>query len=256
MSFIWHEINLWIRLPKHPNIVPFDSIIVDELEGQIVGFTTTFVPGGTLDENKSRPFKLEWLRQLIGVVDFLNLDLGIEHQDVAPRNLLVDETTEKILLFDFNFSARIGKGAYSEHRNDVKGVLFTVYEIITRDAELRSVRHEHQDVSKLETSSWTKHPDVLLDHPVSEFRKVLDEWCKKRRSGRQVNIYTAAPNFLDWPPLPDPPLSEVERGYPPNMVKEPVKLYDWRRTELLEKGKPVLNWQRPPQRDHAQVASD
>lgn len=27
----WDEINLWICLPPHPNIVPFDRLVVEEL---------------------------------------------------------------------------------------------------------------------------------------------------------------------------------------------------------------------------------
>lgn len=51
---------LWMRLPEHPNIVPFDRIIVDELENRCVGFTTTYILGGKLDANKSRVFKIKW----------------------------------------------------------------------------------------------------------------------------------------------------------------------------------------------------
>lgn len=244
----WHEMSLWIRLPKHPNIVPFDSIVVDEIEGRFVGFTTEYIPGGTLDENKSRTFKLKWLRQLIGVVDELNLNLGVAHQDIAPRNILIHEATDSLMLFDFNYSARIGMPGYSEARNDIKGTLFTMYEIITRDDDLRAVRHEEQDVSRIEHTDWVKHPDVLLDHPISEFRQVLKEWCEKRRAGKQITAHTEAPNFLDWPPVPDPPLTVYENFYINKPGKEVMKLYDWRRNELLKQGKTVLNWQRPPQR--------
>lgn len=80
----WKEMNLWMRLPRHPNIVPFDKIVLDELEGRVVGFTSSYVPGGNLEENKSRVFKLKWLKQLIEVVDLLNLRHGIVHQDIAP----------------------------------------------------------------------------------------------------------------------------------------------------------------------------
>ncbi|CAG8285577.1 unnamed protein product [Penicillium nalgiovense] len=48
------------------------------------------------------PFRFEWLQQLTQLVDFLNLELGIIHQDIAPRNLLVDPETDKIILFDFD----------------------------------------------------------------------------------------------------------------------------------------------------------
>jgi serine/threonine protein kinase len=109
-------------LAQHPHIVSFDKIIVDELEGRCVGFTTEYIPGGTLEENKSRTFKLKWLSQLITVIDELNLNLGIAHQDVAPRNLLINEATDSIMIFDFNFSIRSEEPSYSEARNDIKGV--------------------------------------------------------------------------------------------------------------------------------------
>ncbi|KAM5370882.1 hypothetical protein ACJZ2D_008315 [Fusarium nematophilum] len=247
VSFSWHEMNLWMRLPKHPNIVAFDGLVVDELENRYVGFTTRYIPGGTLQENKTRLFKLKWLHQLTGVIDELNLNLGIAHQDVAPRNLLIDETSDSLMIFDFNFSARIGKTGYRHSRSDVKGVLFTMYEIITGDDSLRAVRYEDQDVSTIENVDWTKHPDVLLDHLVSEFRQVLREWCKKRRS-RTIALHTDAPNFIDWPPLPEPPPSEVLTYYMDRTTSEMRVEYDWSRNELLEQGKTVLNWQRPPQR--------
>lgn len=240
--------SLWMRLPKHPNIVPFHSIVVDELEGRFVGFTSVYIPGGTLEENNTRTFKLKWLHQLINVIDELNLNLGISHQDIAPRNLVIHEPTDSLMLFDFDFSARIGRTGYSEARNDVKGTLFTMYEIITRNDNLRAIRHEDQDVSLIEHKEWVRHPDVQLDRPVSEFRCVLEEWCERRRAGKQIILNTEAPNFLDWPPFPDPPLSEVEVHYVRGTVKEMKKLYDWKRTDLQKQGKTILNWQRSPKR--------
>ncbi|KAK2591292.1 hypothetical protein QQS21_011010 [Conoideocrella luteorostrata] len=248
LGFNWHEMCLWCRL-QHPNIVPFNKVVIDELKGRFIGFTSKYIPGGTLDENKTRVFKLKWLHQLTGVVDELNLSLGVAHQDVSPRNILIDESTDMIMLFDFNFSARIGRPGYSEPRNDVKGVVFTMYEVITRDKARREMRHEDQDVSAVEQMVWAKHPDVWLDHSVSEFRNVLHEWCERRRNRAQITMNTQAPNFLDWPPLPDPPLTEVtiNRGTELEPLKDMQKRYDWRRTKLLQQGKTVLNWQRPPQ---------
>ncbi|KAK3386640.1 hypothetical protein B0H63DRAFT_493371 [Podospora didyma] len=63
----WKEMNLCMHLPRHPNIVPLDRIVMDELEGRVVGFTNDY---------------------LIKVVDDLNLGYGIAHQDIAPRNPL------------------------------------------------------------------------------------------------------------------------------------------------------------------------
>ncbi|KAK7209175.1 hypothetical protein V2G26_016353 [Clonostachys chloroleuca] len=103
----WAEMNLWMRLPANHHIVPFDRVVSDRLgdEDVVVGFTTKFIPGGTLEDRKQ--FKLSWLRHLLSVVDDLNLKYGIVHQDIAPRNLLVDcDTVYDLLLFDFNYSAR------------------------------------------------------------------------------------------------------------------------------------------------------
>lgn len=105
----WDELNLWLRLPSHPNIVPLDRVVLDEVRGGVVGFTTPYISGGNLEDNASRPFKLKWARQLMQVVDDLNLRYGIAHQDVVPRNLLVDEETDNIMLYDFNVSAQIGR---------------------------------------------------------------------------------------------------------------------------------------------------
>ncbi|KAF5018329.1 hypothetical protein F66182_9690 [Fusarium sp. NRRL 66182] len=247
LSYVWHEMNLWMRLPKHPHIVAFDSIIVDELEGRCIGFTTEYVPGGTLEENKCRVFKFRWLTQLIAVIDELNLNLGIAHQDVAPRNLLIDELRDSLMIFDFNFSVRMGEPGYSEARNDIKGVFFTIYEIITRDETLRAVRHEEQDVLEIEQKDWIQHPDVQLDRPVSEFREALLKWSERRRGGRQITAYKDAPNFIDWPDTPQPPPSEVIIYYGGKPVTELQLLWSTERKRMLDQGKTVLNWQRPPQ---------
>ena len=125
-----------------------------------------------------------------------------------------------------------------------------MFQVITGDKARRDKRHEDQDVEEVEQMTWTKHPDIKLDHPVSEFRKVLHDWCDRRRNGTQITKYTQAPNFLDWPHLPHPGLTEVtiNRGSNLEPVKEMQECYDWKRTALLKEGKTVLNWQRPPQK--------
>ncbi|KAM0439694.1 hypothetical protein ACHAPT_000787 [Fusarium lateritium] len=248
LSFVWHEMNLWMRLPKHPHIVPFDKIVVDELEGRCVGFTNKYIPGGTLEDNKSRVFKLKWLLQLTAVIDELNLNMGIAHQDVAPRNILINDATDSLMIFDFNFSSRIGVPGYETARNDVNGALFTMYEFITGDNTVRAVRHEEQNVSEIERKDWVKHPDVQLDRPVSEFREVLRKWSEERRAGKQMTTYTDAPNFIDWPDLPQPPPSEFLVGYTDTgPVTELRVIWNHGRQKMLERGESVLNWERPPQ---------
>ncbi|KAI1160988.1 kinase-like domain-containing protein [Nemania serpens] len=250
----WKEKNLWMRLPRHPNIVRFDKIVLDELEGRVIGFTSDYIPGGNLEKNTSRVFKLEWLNQLIEVVDLLNLQYGIMHQDIAPRNLLVDDSTDSIKIFDFNFAARIsrfpvGEGeSYVEDRNDVKGLIFTMYEIITQDYSLRSVPHEEQSLENL-AIEWIKHPGVKLDHPVTPYQLVLQEW-QERRAGDLHNIHTGdAPEAINWPSRPRP-AQETMSLKDANGKPFYLTLDNWyeRRQDVRDMGGKVLNWERPPQR--------
>ncbi|KAL6898574.1 hypothetical protein GGI43DRAFT_80736 [Trichoderma evansii] len=241
---LWHEMNLWMRLPAHANIVPFDRLVLDELHGNVVGFTTLYIPGGTLSRDNSCVFKLKWLRQLISVIDDLNLKYGIAHQDVSARNLLIDPKTNALMLFDFNYSGRIGGIGYGEDRNDVKGVIFTLYEIITRDTHFRDVRHSEQNLADVQgLEEWVQHPDVKLDHPVSEYRAVLNDWVDKRQTGKQISHYTEAPEYIDWPEFPEPPPEDVVLG----STVEKWVLLDHQRRDEREKGNAILNWERPAQ---------
>lgn len=246
---LWHEMNLWIRLPPHPNLVPFDRLVLDELHGRVVGFTSLYIPGGTISENKSRTFKLEWLRQLTCVIDDLNLKYGIVHQDIATRNLLVNPKTDALMLFDFNYSGQIGGIGDAKDRDDVKGVVFTLYGIITRDMHFRDIPYDQQNPADVEgLEEWVQHPDVKLDHSVSEYRSVLNEWVKKRREGKQVAIYTEAPEYIDWPDFPAPPAKEqiFSDGCGNSTIVQGVAMYGMRRDER-EKDITVLSWERPAQ---------
>lgn len=246
--------SLWMRLPRHPNIVPFDRVVVDELEGRVVGFTSTYVPGGNLEENKLRVFKLKWLQQLIQVVDDLNLKYGIAHQDIAPRNLLIDESTDSVMLFDFNFAARINfpapnEGEYhSEHRNDVKGVVFTAYEIITQDNRVRNVSHESQSLNNL-GAEWAKHPEVELDHPVASYQIMLQEWQERRARDVHHENPDNTSRIIDWPTMPKPPQKTMcVKNVQGESSYITVDNFFERRQDLLARGDKVLNWERPPQR--------
>jgi hypothetical protein len=64
-----------LSLTEHPHLVPFDHIVVDAVESRILEFTTVYVSGGTLDENKGRVSRSLWQQQLCAVVDYLNLGL-------------------------------------------------------------------------------------------------------------------------------------------------------------------------------------
>ncbi|KAG6027992.1 hypothetical protein E4U41_000794 [Claviceps citrina] len=239
----WNEINIWSRLPcDHPHIVPLDSIVLDKISGGIVGITTPFISGGTLHETNAttRPFRLQWLHQLLSVVDDLNYQYGVVHQDLAARNLLIDEH-DNLRVFDFNHS-RIYEWSLPG-RDDVTGVIYTLYEIITLDTHFREVPLEQQDVQALLQMEWVKHPDVQLDSDVKTFLDVLDVWLTKRKS-RKVE---AQDTWIDWDATPNPPpgISTFDISYKSDTEKKMGNPWVVSRRTLVESGKPFWNWERP-----------
>jgi hypothetical protein len=252
IGIIWDESNCLLRIPKHPNIVPFHSLVIDQIEGEdkVVGFTTPFIPGGTVLDNISRPFKLKHLKQLTSTIDYLNLTLGIVHGDITPYNLLIDPTTDDLLVFDFNLACRFDNDnrseSYDPARNDVKFAAFTLYEIITRDTHLRDENYPHElDASMVlnvdgAAAAWEKHEDVVIDAPVEYYRQHLDEWMARRADADaegQVRSWSQAPRAVDWPPLPEFP----KVPFCGMMISRATQM----RQEMVQRGARFVAWQRP-----------
>ena len=208
-QLLWDEINILTLLPLHPNIIPLHWVVVEKLHAQehIVGFTTRYIAGGNLAAEGRRVFKLKWLKQLISVIDDLNHKYGIQHQDVAPNNLLVHEATDKIMLFDFNIAVRVNAQLESvgavkcDEGCDVNGVIFTVYEIVTRDYHLRGIEYSRQDISSILKMDWVEHPDVRLDRPLATYKAILDAWVLRRKQ-RTKEVITDTSNYINWPDIP------------------------------------------------------
>lgn len=249
LARIWNEMQIMMALPRHELIVPFGRIVLDDVEPRILGFTVPFIPGGTFEENKTRPFRFAWLQQLTSVVDDLHLKFGIVHQDIAGRNLVVDPVTEKIRLFDFELSAKIGGPGVDKHRNDIDGVIFTIYEILTLDDRFRSIPHWEQDVKAIEEmAEWdVKIPIEAGNGGIKKIRSFLAEWAAGRRSKAQ-NGHVTAPSQLDWPGFPPQtpvpfmsyPDSDDERSrgtYHPGGHRY-VK-------NAIDAGQHVVRWERP-----------
>jgi len=185
-------------------------------------------------------------------VDHLNLRLGIVHGDICPWNLLIDAETDTIQLFDFNCAAKLGwegdkdnrlEFEYEENRNDVKFVIYTVYELITREFCFREEFYPDElDASKLmKKAKWTAHKDAKLDSPVTEYRRVLNDWAKQRAEmDKKVDHFTKASEPLNWPALRVDPSMVWDRG--------PVRLRGQLRCTLTQMGKDFLRWERPPTR--------
>ncbi|TVY89402.1 Casein kinase II subunit alpha' [Lachnellula willkommii] len=245
MQMAWDELHLLKSLPPHPNLLRLDRVVLDDVESRVIGFTIKYIPGGTLETSKV-PFRFEWLQQLTQVVDFLNLDLGIMHQDIAPRNLLIDPDTHKLVLFDFNFAA-CGKTGLNHCRDDVSGVVFTLYELITNDTHFTRIPHWDRNIDMVQSiSEWPCNRE--LDSDVSVFRNFLNEWVARRRSDGDMERYLNAPNQLAWPDLPTPPeynvpyqIGEYPDGKP--YMSTGVRT---RRT-AMKLGQFCFRWEREPQ---------
>ncbi|KAM0518137.1 hypothetical protein ACHAPE_004544 [Trichoderma viride] len=255
----WTELNVWIRLSHHPNIVPIDKIVLDEIHGQIVGFTTPYIPGGSLEDNPSRGFKLKWLKQLIQTVDDLNLRYGIIHDNIIPRHLLIDPETDDLLLINFNFARRIA-GPVRLFIFDISGqemalVILTAYSIITGDKRFQYT-HDAEKISNatavMELEEWVPATDMTLDHPVSTYRLVLEEWTRRRRA-----VHVEAHECIDWPEFPyKQTVWERDEWGASYAVGG---MYDCSRAGEREAGRAVMEWERPPEdalRDEAMVVDE
>lgn len=258
----WHELNCWLRLSGHPNIVPLERLVTDYEDVPehgtnievVVGFTSAFVPGETLHHNPYRLFKLKYLEQLIGVIDDLNLKFGIVHQDVAPRNLLINPATDTLQLFDFSCSGKLGwNGAAGQRlftnsgsfKIDLDGVVAAVYEIITRDTQLAEQVLLGADISTIEEKEWIKHPDVGLDRDINQYRQTLREWLQRRNQPENlITHYTQAPNPLEWPQPWQPEIPYLdEDGNPLGEDAYPTSSVS--RTALRALGLKFVEWERP-----------
>lgn len=241
---IWHELHFLQRLPRHPGLLPLDHIVVDDTTQEILGFTTPYVPGWDLGSSKRTDvFRIQHLKQLTEVVDLLNFDLGIAHQDVAPRNLLLDPVggLQHIRLFDFDRAAVIGGHNYDAARNDIKGVLFTAFEMITQDDSYRTVDFSKQDAETiLGLKGWS--PKRQLDVDVSLHRRHLTEWMKQRRASDREPRERAFE-------IPEMPRCRVvimdldDQGKPIDGVQE-VQV----KGDVIRFGHYVTDWSRAPQR--------
>ena len=107
---VWFEVQWLARLSGHPHVIPLRHLVVEGPERGVVGFTVPFLPGGSLAASwTTRPFRLQWVKQLCRVVDDLNLQYGIAHTDVRARNIMVDPTTDNLVLIDFGTAVRRGE---------------------------------------------------------------------------------------------------------------------------------------------------
>ncbi|OAL65843.1 hypothetical protein A7C99_2944 [Trichophyton rubrum] len=93
---VWRELHILKALRGNKRYVPFDRIVLDEVTHNILGLTTGYIAGGTLEHYRGT-FYFRWLKQLTDAVDELNFRYGLMHQDLAPRNILIDPASQELL---------------------------------------------------------------------------------------------------------------------------------------------------------------
>jgi len=137
------------------------------------------------------------------------------HQDLAPRNLLIDKRTDSLKLFDFGEAGNMGTRADNSgpamakgenaKRNDVKGVvILTVHEATTRDASYSpSWLHLLDEAPVLaDPARWNTHPDVILDDGLTarDYYDELVRWVHTRRGNGEGG--TAAVQIMHFAQAP------------------------------------------------------
>jgi hypothetical protein len=237
---VWDEMHILRGLRGHPSFVSFHRAIIDDVEPRVVGFTSVFVAGGDLNDNTTPtlPFHFCWLEELTSAVDDLNLKFGIVHQDIAPRNVLVDATTKRLKIFDFDRSARIGvDGALNDGR-DVDGVICTIYESLTKNREFEW--HSPEDANAVEALELWDLKAKVEDEVggIDTYRNFLRQWSTRRRAQR-IRHFSEATNPLEWPTIPSQPFIS---GADADMDLGP----ELRRTKRA-RGEYVISWERDPQ---------
>lgn len=209
LNRMWNDAHIMRALKSHPSVVPFEKFVVDDTEDRLVGWTSTFIPGGTLEENHSFTyFRLSWLFQMIDIIDDVNLKYGIMHRDIAARNFLIDPQTERLLLFDFNNTIQIGDASNNSKWNepsDVDGVIFTIYELLTFDKSFRADKvYWECEVSPIEEMvDWPVKAELEAGLEIVTIRHHLNQWVRDRRTLRSIKHFSEATDPIALPEMPE-----------------------------------------------------
>ncbi|KAI1992317.1 hypothetical protein LOZ54_001798 [Ophidiomyces ophidiicola] len=235
---IWDELHILKALKHNKSFVGFHRVVIDDISRKILGFTSIFISGGTLQHYRD-VFHFHWLEQLTTAVDTLNLQFGIMHQDVAPRNVMVDEMDLK--LFDFDKAVPIGDQQQYPTLNDVDGVVFTFYEAITKDEHFREVDFQKRNVRDVESlEEWDLVIPLEDSKGISDYREFLEKWATERRQYRTIGAQSEAKTPIIWPKYPTPPTFKVP--CPSGEIDVSCRF----RRDALKAGDYVTCWERPP----------
>ncbi|OAL63677.1 serine/threonine protein kinase [Trichophyton rubrum] len=189
------EYNSSDGLQGNDLFVPFHRIVIDDVNETILGFTSIYMSGGTLKDYRGT-FYFRWLKQITDAIDQLNLRYGILHQDLAPRNILIDPTTHDLKVFDFDMSAKMDGQNGLTTSIDVNSVIITVYEALTGDekylSEWAAVRRTTKTIKHFseatEPLSIPEYPKLVPYQPRNEFRN-FDVYTRSRAVAEEAGDY-------------------------------------------------------------------
>jgi serine/threonine protein kinase len=246
---VWTEAHIVHALRDCTSVLSFDKFVVDNSDLRLLGYTSTYIAGETFRDNPRRPFRLSWLEQLTQIVDDLNLKYGIYHQDIAPCNLMIDPQTNNLILLDFDKAIQIGLGKEIANFNDIDGVIFSIYEILTFDTKYQKIEYWDLDVSEVENMTcWPLKAQLEPGLELDTIRQYLHEWVVKRRSAPKLKHYTEASEPLQIPSRP--PQTPVPCMWCKNGDgSAKLDTHGWgMRSRALQAGHPVVRWERRPDR--------
>lgn len=242
----WRELTMRLALPAGlPNVLPIKHLVLDETTNSgVVGFTAPYMADGDLGRwCEDHPIKRKWLRQLMAAADRLNLEYGLYHGAIGPGNVLLDSETDKVYLCDFGRATPMERA--DPRCNDVKGVLLTVFELLTRDPRCKHgklARMNERELVGAGRRAWTLHPMARLEGNVTvdDIYTEVTEWATLRRKA-PVNDHGA--------PIINTPGVEWKRFPGAEYERETVTLP---KCPILEEGfednifcGEVLDWTRP-----------
>jgi serine/threonine protein kinase len=257
LRHMWQEIQILARLPPHPNLLPIDSLVVEEVRGiGVVGFTVPYILNGILSPSRNQLFKLKWLIQLTRIVDDLHFRFGIAHRAITRQNILINPETDDLVLSNFSRSVSLDWGLgtcsnngnewsdYPAVREDVKGVMFTLYGIVTRHLRPDWSLDFAQEMDIIERRKWIRHTDVALDHSVDVFYDTLMGWATGRKTNVPLLSHVDPAIWpLRWEPPPRSDFASLEE-----LRNGPLETSGahWHRSAARLAGREVVSWERPP----------
>ncbi|THX67138.1 hypothetical protein D6D05_09961 [Aureobasidium pullulans] len=241
----WWEINMLYSLPRHPDLVPLDRIVVDNMTSQhILGLTVPYISAHTIHDDRKQIFKLDWLHQLTSVVDFLNLELRVAHQDIAPRNIIcLEQASEghQLQLIDFDRASSIKQLGWAEELNDIKGVIFSLYEIITLDDSYQRLPPSERNLEVvMNLENWPQRRNLDVEVPI--LRKHLEEWVRRRKDMAPPTQDAISPSRVPEMPKPRPIVDDIDENGTPVHISLPRT----QRHLARKYGNYVISWERPP----------